>query len=200
MSDFIFLQYKMCSQYLAQVDLLKGQCKQHFTEEEVELLPLMEALELSKEQEVSALKQCFEVMQGTHGLSPRDAMKYLDLINKCRDKEKMKLNKFGAVGDEVILNTKSFQNAIFYLNSFADKGGAKLFVPVNRWLIGSFDLISHLTFWLDKDVWSIFVNNCHAMQGLIDEFNRGSHFKFNLLEFSILDNSSCILQCGIKPL
>ena len=30
--------------------------------------------------------------------------------------------------------------------------------------------------------------------GRIDEFNRGSHFKFNLLEFSILDNPSCILQ------
>ncbi|RDX90963.1 hypothetical protein CR513_27110, partial [Mucuna pruriens] len=77
---------------------LQGQCKQHFAEEEVELLPLMEALELSKEQEVSALEQCFEVMQGTHGrllkfllegLSPQDAMKYLDLISKCRDKEKM---------------------------------------------------------------------------------------------------------------
>jgi hypothetical protein len=67
-------------------------------EEEVELLPLMEALELSKEQEVSALEQCFDVMQGTHGrlfklllegLPPYDAMKYLDLISKCRDKEKM---------------------------------------------------------------------------------------------------------------
>ncbi|ESW14856.1 hypothetical protein PHAVU_007G023000 [Phaseolus vulgaris] len=77
---------------------LLGQCKQHFEEEEVELLPLMEALELSKEQEVSALEQCFDVMQGTHGrllklllegLPSCDAMKYLDLISKCRDKEKM---------------------------------------------------------------------------------------------------------------
>ncbi|KAL5194691.1 hypothetical protein HKD37_20G056715 [Glycine soja] len=77
---------------------LQGQCKQHFAEEEVELLPLMEALELSNEQEVSALEQCFDVMQGTHGrllkfllegLPPHDAMKYLDLISKCRDKEKM---------------------------------------------------------------------------------------------------------------
>ncbi|RZB89473.1 uncharacterized protein LOC114372430 [Glycine soja] len=77
---------------------LQGQCKQHFAEEEVELLPLMKALELSKEQEVSALEQCFEVMQGTQnrllkffleGLPPHDAMKYLDLISKCRDKEKM---------------------------------------------------------------------------------------------------------------
>ena len=61
------------------------------------------------------------------------------------------ITEFGAVGDGVTLNTKAFQNAIFYLNSFADKGGAKLFVPSGRWLTGSFDLVSHLTLWLDKD-------------------------------------------------
>ncbi|KAH7522796.1 hypothetical protein JRO89_XSUnG0106300 [Xanthoceras sorbifolium] len=61
------------------------------------------------------------------------------------------ITEFGAVGDGVTLNTKAFQNAIFYLNSFADKGGAKLFVPAGRWLTGSFDLISHLTLLLDKD-------------------------------------------------
>ncbi|KAJ4825565.1 hypothetical protein Tsubulata_006499, partial [Turnera subulata] len=61
------------------------------------------------------------------------------------------VTEFGAVGDGVTLNTKAFQNAIFYLNSFSDKGGAKLFVPAGRWLTGSFDLISHLTLWLDKD-------------------------------------------------
>ena len=64
----------------------------------MELLPLMEALELSKEQEVSALEQCFDVMRETHGrllkfllegLPGHDAMKYLDLISKCRDKERM---------------------------------------------------------------------------------------------------------------
>lgn len=61
------------------------------------------------------------------------------------------ITEFGAVGDGVTLNTKAFQNAIFYLNSFADKGGAKLFVPAGQWLTGSFDLISHLTLWLHKD-------------------------------------------------
>lgn len=61
------------------------------------------------------------------------------------------ITEFGAVGDGVTLNTKAFENAIFYLNSFADKGGAKLFVPAGRWLTGSFHLISHLTLWLDKD-------------------------------------------------
>ncbi|CAL1398772.1 unnamed protein product [Linum trigynum] len=61
------------------------------------------------------------------------------------------ITEFGAVGDGVTLNTKAFQNAIFYINSFADKGGAKLFVPAGRWLTGSFDLISHLTLSLDED-------------------------------------------------
>ncbi|RDX58299.1 hypothetical protein CR513_62394, partial [Mucuna pruriens] len=77
---------------------LQGQCKQHFMQEELELLPIMEAVELSKDQDESALEQCFDVMQGTHGrllkfllegLPPNDAMKYLDLISMCRDKERM---------------------------------------------------------------------------------------------------------------
>ncbi|XP_074560393.1 putative polygalacturonase [Curcuma longa] len=61
------------------------------------------------------------------------------------------VTEFGAVGDGVTLNTKAFQNAIFYLHSFADKGGAQLFVPAGKWLTGSFSLISHLTLSLDKD-------------------------------------------------
>ncbi|KAL1295828.1 hypothetical protein HN51_056656 [Arachis hypogaea] len=82
----------------ARLKLLQGQCKQHFMEEEVELLPFMEALELSKEQEVSTLEQCFDVMRETHGrllkfllegLPAHDAIKYLELINKCRDKARM---------------------------------------------------------------------------------------------------------------
>ncbi|KAG9459976.1 hypothetical protein H6P81_004484 [Aristolochia fimbriata] len=60
------------------------------------------------------------------------------------------ITEFGAVGDGVTLNTKAFHNAMFYLNSFADKGGAQLFVPTGRWLTGSFNLISHLTLVLDE--------------------------------------------------
>ncbi|KAK4766539.1 hypothetical protein SAY87_008181 [Trapa incisa] len=70
------------------------------------------------------------------------------------------ITEFGAVGDGVTLNTKAFQNAMFYLNSFADKGGAKLFVPAGRWLTGSFDLISHLTLWLDKD--AVILGSTHS--------------------------------------
>ncbi|KAL6594994.1 hypothetical protein ACP70R_048097 [Stipagrostis hirtigluma subsp. patula] len=61
------------------------------------------------------------------------------------------ITDFGAVGDGITLNTKAFQNAIFYLSSFANKGGAQLFVPAGKWLTGSFSLISHLTLSLDKD-------------------------------------------------
>lgn len=59
--------------------------------------------------------------------------------------------EFGAVGDGKTVNTLAFQNAIFYLRSFADKGGAQLYVPPGRWLTGSFNLISHLTIFLERD-------------------------------------------------
>ncbi|XP_058770338.1 probable polygalacturonase [Vicia villosa] len=71
-------------------------------------------------------------------------------INEVRP-HSVSITEFGAVGDGITLNTKAFRNAIFYLNSYADKGGAKLFVPAGQWLTGSFDLISHLTLSLDKD-------------------------------------------------
>ncbi|XP_010558428.1 PREDICTED: probable polygalacturonase [Tarenaya hassleriana] len=60
------------------------------------------------------------------------------------------ISEFGAVGDGKTLNTLAFQNAIFYLKSFADKGGAQLYVPPGRWLTGSFNLTSHLTLFLEK--------------------------------------------------
>ncbi|CAL9076481.1 unnamed protein product [Musa textilis] len=61
------------------------------------------------------------------------------------------ITEFGAVGDGVTLNTVAFQNAVFYVRSFADKGGAQLYVPKGRWLTGSFNLTSHLTLFLDED-------------------------------------------------
>ncbi|KAL6978351.1 hypothetical protein U1Q18_020020 [Sarracenia purpurea var. burkii] len=59
--------------------------------------------------------------------------------------------EFGAVGDGKTLNTVAFKNAIFYLKSFADKGGAQLYVPPGRWLTGSFNLTSHLTLFLERE-------------------------------------------------
>ncbi|CAI9761481.1 unnamed protein product [Fraxinus pennsylvanica] len=59
--------------------------------------------------------------------------------------------EFGAVGDGQTLNTVAFQNAIFYSQSFADKGGAQLYVPKGRWLTGSINLTSYLTLFLEKD-------------------------------------------------
>ncbi|KAJ7532531.1 hypothetical protein O6H91_13G007900 [Diphasiastrum complanatum] len=60
------------------------------------------------------------------------------------------ITEFGAVGDGITPNTYAFQNAIFYLKSFADKGGAQLYVPRGRWLTGSFNLTSHLTLYLEE--------------------------------------------------
>ncbi|CAL5066228.1 unnamed protein product [Urochloa decumbens] len=74
-----------------------------------------------------------------------------DLTPSVERPHSASITDFGAVGDGVTLNTKAFQNALFYLNSFAKKGGAQLFVPAGRWLTGSFSLISHLTLSLDKD-------------------------------------------------
>lgn len=62
----------------------------------------------------------------------------------------MSILEFGAVGDGKTLNTLAFQNAIFYLKSFADKGGAQLYVPAGKWLTGSFNLTSHLTLFLAR--------------------------------------------------
>ncbi|KAK7396922.1 hypothetical protein VNO78_18085 [Psophocarpus tetragonolobus] len=58
--------------------------------------------------------------------------------------------EFGAVGDGITLNTVAFENAVFYLKSFADKGGAQLYVPSGSWLTGSFNLTSHLTLFLER--------------------------------------------------
>ncbi|CAA7017099.1 unnamed protein product [Microthlaspi erraticum] len=58
--------------------------------------------------------------------------------------------EFGAVGDGKTLNTLAFQNAVFYLMSFADKGGAQLYIPPGKWLTGSFNLTSHLTVFLEN--------------------------------------------------
>ncbi|KAL5996259.1 hypothetical protein ACLOJK_026333 [Asimina triloba] len=83
-----------------------------------------------------------------------------EVEGQCKSGRSLNLNprphsvsifEFGAVGDGKTLNTLAFQNAIFYLRSFADKGGAQLYVPAGRWLTGSFNLISHLTLFLEKD-------------------------------------------------
>ncbi|KAL7252145.1 hypothetical protein ACSBR1_013902 [Camellia fascicularis] len=58
--------------------------------------------------------------------------------------------EFGAVGDGKTLNTIAFQNVIFYLKSFVDKGGAQLYIPPGTWLTGSFNLTSHLTLFLAR--------------------------------------------------
>nr|GMD22070.1 probable polygalacturonase [Ipomoea batatas] len=74
---------------------------------------------------------------------------------------------FGAVGDGKTLNSVAFQNAIFYLKSFADKGGAQLYVPAGKWLTGSINLTSHLTLFLEKDA-IILGSEDYAHWGIVD--------------------------------
>ncbi|XP_047321854.1 uncharacterized protein LOC124925796 [Impatiens glandulifera] len=70
-------------------------CNAHFEEEERELFPLMEATELSRQQQERAVEESLKTMRGTHsnlftffmeGLSPRDAMHYLQLVHQIADK------------------------------------------------------------------------------------------------------------------
>ncbi|GMI73264.1 hypothetical protein like AT3G54290 [Hibiscus trionum] len=75
---------------------LQKHCKEHFEEEEEDLLPLVEATELSGEEEMRVFEECFNVMRATHshlfnffleGLIPSEAMEYVDLMMKCSDKQ-----------------------------------------------------------------------------------------------------------------
>ncbi|CAA2973695.1 uncharacterized protein LOC111381013 [Olea europaea var. sylvestris] len=79
---------------------LKEHCKEHFEEEEKELLPMMEAVELSKSQQEKVMQQCMDVMRETHshlfrffmeGLRPLDAMQYLDMIKRYCDNVRVSL-------------------------------------------------------------------------------------------------------------
>lgn len=81
----------------ARLDTLQENCRDHFDEEERNLLPLMEAAELTKSQQKKVVEQCIDVMKGTHsnlfnffieGLLPHEAMEYLELVMTCLDKEK----------------------------------------------------------------------------------------------------------------
>ncbi|GMG99486.1 hypothetical protein Nepgr_001326 [Nepenthes gracilis] len=79
----------------ARLDILQENCKQHFEEEEEQVFPLMEAAEVTREQQGRVLNQSIEVMRGTHshlgffidGLLPSEAMQYLDLIMHYVNKE-----------------------------------------------------------------------------------------------------------------
>ncbi|KAE8735741.1 hypothetical protein F3Y22_tig00000340pilonHSYRG01473 [Hibiscus syriacus] len=75
---------------------LQKHCKQHLDDEENDLLPLLEATELSGEEEMRVFEDCFNATRVTHsnlfnffleGLLPSEAMEYVDLIMKCTDKQ-----------------------------------------------------------------------------------------------------------------
>ncbi|KAK2970210.1 hypothetical protein RJ640_021646 [Escallonia rubra] len=144
--------------------------------------------------------------------SARGSSRCKQTISRVARPHSVAITEFGAVGDGLTLNTKAFQNAIFYLNSFADKGGAQLFVPAGRWLTGSFILISHLTLHLDKD--AIILGSMNSDEWpIIDplpsygrgrELPGGRHrslvYGRNLTDVVITDSSNdvCIEDCYIS--
>ncbi|KAF8117365.1 hypothetical protein N665_0011s0085 [Sinapis alba] len=73
---------------------LQMMCKAHFEEEEKDLLPMVEAAEMGKEKQKKLMNQSLELMRGTHsnvcdfllqGLTPQEAMQYLDLLMNFAD-------------------------------------------------------------------------------------------------------------------
>ncbi len=84
------------------------------------------------------------------------------------------ITEFGAVGDGKFLNTHAFENAIFYLRTFADKGGAQLYIPPGQWLTGSISLISHLTLYLDQGATILASQVCllHLLQTIFSQLYR----------------------------
>lgn len=73
----------------ARLKILRDNCKEHFEEEERDLLPLLEGAEMSRDQHRKVLEECFDTMQSTHshlflffieGLLPHEALHYLDLV------------------------------------------------------------------------------------------------------------------------
>lgn len=91
------------------------------------------------------------ILLGEHSLAIRSGSLCKTTTSGADRPHSVTITEFGAVGDGVTLNTIAFINAMYYLTSFQDKGGAKLFIPAGKWLTGSFILVSHVTIWLDKD-------------------------------------------------
>ncbi|MQL73024.1 hypothetical protein Taro_005379 [Colocasia esculenta] len=79
---------------------LQEQCREHFAEEERELLTLLEATERvgGRGRAERAVEQLVESMEGTHshlftylaaGLLPPEVMQYLDVVCRCRDQRRV---------------------------------------------------------------------------------------------------------------
>ncbi|XP_068661733.1 uncharacterized protein [Aristolochia californica] len=90
--------YEAVSKLVAKLKTLQEHCKEHFEEEEADLLPLLEEAGMSREQQERAVGQYLEeVMEASHshlfqflisGLLPAEAMQYLDLISRCCSRQR----------------------------------------------------------------------------------------------------------------
>ncbi|KAK9170386.1 hypothetical protein Syun_002526 [Stephania yunnanensis] len=95
---------------------LQEHCQEHFEEEERDLWPLLEAVELSEETQFMMMEQCLQLMESTHsrlfsfmieGLAPKDAMQYLDLMIRYGDGARVSLLL------QSLLASKNKSSAIF---------------------------------------------------------------------------------------
>ncbi|KAL8143654.1 hypothetical protein V2J09_016686, partial [Rumex salicifolius] len=60
------------------------------------------------------------------------------------------ITEFGGVGDGKTSNTAAFRRAIEHMKRFGRDGGSQLNVPKGRWLVGTFNLTSNFTLFLEQ--------------------------------------------------
>ncbi|RVW19184.1 putative polygalacturonase [Vitis vinifera] len=70
---------------------------------------------------------------------------------RCR-KHSVVLMNIRPTGDGKMMNTEAFKSSIDHFSQFSDYGGIKLIMPSRKWLTQSFNLTSHFTLYVDKDV------------------------------------------------
>ncbi|KAL5983654.1 hypothetical protein ACLOJK_017744 [Asimina triloba] len=133
---------------------------------------------------VLLLLLALSVVKGDEGESNAQC-NYKKALPSASRPHSVSIVEFGAVGDGKTLNTLAFENAVFYLKSFADKGGAQLYVPSGRWLTGSFNLTNHLTLFLERDA--------------IILGSQGAHFNVHLQNITIHAPSDSPSTDGIVP-
>ncbi|PWA95040.1 Glycoside hydrolase, family 28 [Artemisia annua] len=64
--------------------------------------------------------------------------------------DKISIKDFGGVGDGRTLNTKMFNEAVYWIKHLKRRGGTLLYVPKGVYLTESFNLTSHMTLYLAK--------------------------------------------------
>lgn len=96
----------------------------------------------------------------------------------------LSIRYFGAIGDEKTLNTKDFRTTISQIQNLnnRDKGSTLLYISSGVWLTETFNLTSHMTLYLAKDVvllnmmdiWCTSINHHICVGPLVLNFSMAS--------------------------